>query len=443
MRILKNILLGSNLYKLFSVNIIVFILAFSFPNLLIIGKIFLAVSIAITVTDFVLLFANNIRFEVIRTLSKIMSLGHENTISIDILANTPVKLNVTIIDELPEQLQKRDFEMSASFNSGEFKSLQYSIKPLTRGIYNFGDIHLIILSPLKLIARKITIKALKEVTVYPSVAEMKYFELKTFSEISTIQGIRKLRRIGHSYEFEQIKEYVYGDEYRKVNWKATSRKGKLMVNQFQEEKSQQIFCIIDTCRVMQLPFNGLSLLDYSINSSLVILNIALKKEDKVGLITFNSKQASILNADKSRGQLKKVLEKLYYIKDQDLESNYELLYTSVRNKIAQRSLLFFFTNFESQYGLERVLPILRKLNKLHLLVVVFFENEEVSNLSIGQANNLEEVYIQAMAQQFVSTKYQLAQTLKIHGIQVIFTKPKDLSMNTINKYLELKARGLI
>ena len=443
MRQLKNILLGSNLYKLFSINIIAFILAFSFPWLFLFAKIFLAISIALTLTDLVLLFATNIQFEAERVLPKIMSLGHENLVRIEITANSPVKLNVQLIDELPEQLQKRDFKLIIQFTSAEFKSLQYYVRPLSRGVYIFGDMQLVTMSTLKLMARKFTITAQKEIAVYPSVAEMKYFELKTFSEISTLQGIRKLRRIGHSYEFEQIKEYVYGDEYRNVNWKATSRKGKLMVNQFQEEKSQQIYCLIDTCRVMQLPFNGLSLLDYSINSSLVILNIALKKEDKVGLITLDSKQATVLNAEKNRSQIRKVLEKLYHIKDQDLESNYEILYSTVRKKISQRSLLFFFTNFESQYALERVLPILRKLNILHLLVVVFFENEEVSNLSLGNAANLEDIYIQTMAQKFVSTKYQLAQTLKVHGIQVIYTKPKDLSMNTINKYLELKARGLI
>jgi len=443
MRQLKNILLGSNLYKLFSINIIAFILAFSFPWLFLFAKIFLAISIALTLTDLVLLFATNIQFEAERVLPKIMSLGHENLVRIKITANSPIKLNVQLIDELPEQLQKRDFKLIIQFSSAEFKSLQYYIRPLSRGVYIFGDMQLVTMSTLKLMARKFTITAQKEIAVYPSVAEMKYFELKTFSEISTLQGIRKLRRIGHSYEFEQIKEYVYGDEYRNVNWKATSRKGKLMVNQFQEEKSQQIYCLIDTCRVMQLPFNGLSLLDYSINSSLVILNIALKKEDKVGLITLDSKQATVLNAEKNRSQIRKVLEKLYHIKDQDLESNYEILYSTVRKKISQRSLLFFFTNFESQYALERVLPILRKLNILHLLVVVFFENEEVSNLSLGNAANLEDIYIQTMAQKFVSTKYQLAQTLKVHGIQVIYTKPKDLSMNTINKYLELKARGLI
>ena len=239
MRQIKNILLGSNLYKLFSLNILAFILAFSFPWLLIIAKIFLAISIAITITDLVLLFATNIRLEANRLLPKIMSLGYENPVNIELTAHSSINLNVEIIDELPEELQKRDFKMNAKFSAGEFKNLQYFIRPLSRGVYSFGDIQLITMSALKLMARRITIPAQKEVSVYPSVAEMRFFELKTFSEISTIQGIRKLRRIGHSYEFEQIKEYVYGDEYRNVNWKATSRKGKLMVNQFQEEKSQQ------------------------------------------------------------------------------------------------------------------------------------------------------------------------------------------------------------
>jgi uncharacterized protein (DUF58 family) len=440
---LKNILLGNNLFKLFSINILFFILSFSFRDLLLASKIFLAISISLTLTDLVILFATNIKLHAERITPKIMSLAHENEIQVQITSFSLFKLFIDLIDELPEQLQKRDFLIKFSLKASDKKNIKYYLKPLSRGVYVFGNIHLKTMSPLKLMARRYTIQAESKVAVYPSIAEMKQFELKTFSEISTFQGVRKLRRIGHSYEFEQIKEYVIGDEFRNINWKATSRRGKLMVNQFQEEKSQQIYCILDTCLVMQLPFNGLSLLDYSINSTLVITNIAIKKEDKVGIIMLNDKQVKILNAEKNRTQLKKVLENLYSIEDKDLEANYELLYTSIRNKISQRGLLFFFTNFESMFALERILPILRKLNKLHLLVVIFFENEEISELSLQTATNLEEIYTQTIAQKFVTTKYQLAQTLKIHGIQVIYTKPKDLSMNTVNKYIELKARGLI
>jgi uncharacterized protein (DUF58 family) len=277
----------------------------------------------------------------------------------------------------------------------------------------------------------------------PSIVEMKQFELRTFADLNVSKGIRKIRRIGHSYEFEQIKEYVSGDEYRSVNWKATGRRGKLMVNQYEDEKSQQIFSVIDQSRSMELPFDGLSLLDYSINSSLVISNIALRKQDKAGLIYFSSHSSTVIPAERSRSQMKRLLEALYSLKEKDLEPNYELLYTTVRSRLAQRSLLFLYTNFESQYALERALPLLRKINRLHLLVVIFFENEEISQLATQPGKNLEEIYIQTTARKHVTMKLSLVQLLRQHGIQTIYTRPADLSLNTVNKYLELKSRGLI
>jgi uncharacterized protein (DUF58 family) len=273
--------------------------------------------------------------------------------------------------------------------------------------------------------------------------QMKEFELKTFSEITNSYGIRKIRRIGHSYEFEQIREYVSGDEFRSINWKATGRRASLMVNQYQDEKSQQIFSILDVSRVMQLPFNGLSLLDHAINTSLVISNIALRKQDKAGLIWFSNKNAAVIPADRSRQQLKRLLDGLYNLKDQPLEANHELLYSTIRRSINQRSLLFLYTNFESQFALERVLPVLRKINKMHLLVVVFFENSEITAQAFRDSKNLEEVYQQTVAQKFVTMKLQLVQLMRLHGIQTVYTRPEELSMNTVNKYLELKSRGLI
>jgi uncharacterized protein (DUF58 family) len=266
---------------------------------------------------------------------------------------------------LPEQLQKRDFSIQAELAPGTKVRLTYPIRPVMRGMYHFGNVLLNVRSWIGLLSRRFELEMEKDVAVMPSIVEMKQFELRTFSDQSTSKGIRKIRRIGHSYEFEQIKEYVGGDEYRSINWKATGRRGKLMVNQYEDEKSQQIFSVIDQSRSMEMPFNGLSLLDYSINTSLVISNIALRKEDKAGLVYFSSHSSTVIQAERSRSQMKRLLESLYVLKEKDLEPNFELLYTTVRARISQRSLLFLYTNFESQYALERALPQLRKINRLH------------------------------------------------------------------------------
>jgi uncharacterized protein (DUF58 family) len=201
------------------------------------------------------------------------------------------------------------------------------------------------------------------VKVVPSIIQMKKYELIALARISTMSGIKKLRRIGHSYEFEQIKNYSQGDDIRSINWKATARKDSLMVNQYQDERSQQVYMIIDKSRNMHMPFNGLSLLDYSINTSLVLSNIALLKHDKTCLITYSHRIGTTLPAEKSTNQLKKILHALYAEKPQNLEGNYDLLYRSVKNVIKSRSLIMLFLNFESSYAMERALPILQTIKR--------------------------------------------------------------------------------
>ena len=259
----------------------------------------------------------------------------------------------------------------------------------------------------------------------------------------TETGIKKIRRIGQNMEFELIKEYVSGDDFRTINWKATARKNHLMVNHFQDERSQQVYSLIDKGRVMQMPFNGLSLLDYAINASLVISNIAIKKSDKAGLVTFQNRIGSMVVASKQSKQMANIMEVLYNQKTAYRESDFFSLYSHIRRKITQRSLLLLFTNFESIYGLQRQLPYLKSLNSQHLLVVIFFENTEMKSLLTQPAGNLREVYYKAIAEKFSYDKKLIVKELLSHGIQAVLTTPEDLTVNTINKYLELKARGMI
>jgi len=195
---------------------------------------------------------------------------------------------------------------------------------------------------------------------------------------------------------------------------------------------------------MHMPFEGMSLFDYAVNASLVISNIVLAKQDKAGLITFAERTKSVLKAERSKVQLKKILENLYNEEEKPVEANYENLYLTVNKYVKGRSLLLLYTNFESTYALQRVLPQLQKLNAHHLLVVVFFENTEVSQYTRNnKVENLEDVYTHILAEDYTLTKVQLAQTLKQMGIHCMLTKPENLTVNSINKYLELKARGMI
>ena len=283
----------------------------------------------------------------------------------------------------------------------------------------------------------------KVVSVYPSFVQMRKYELLALSNQLKEFGIKKIRKVGNNMEFEQIKNYVTGDDYRKVNWKATARKGDLMVNQFQDERSQQVYSVIDKGRAMRMPFDSLTLLDYAINASLVISNIALKKGDKAGVITFQEKVNSVLPASSRNIQLNLILEYLYKQKTAYKESDFGRLYATLSRKVNQRSLILLYTNFESLSSLKRQLTFLKRIASKHLLVCIFFENTEVEALANRKAEGIEEIYAKGIAEHLIYDKKLITKELHAYGIHTILTSPQELSINTINKYLELKARGLI
>ena len=442
-RAIRNTYLPNRFFFLFGGVIVLFALGFPFPVFYYVGLASWLVALALVLADTGLLFSRRVDLDVKRRLPKVLSLGDPNPIVLEIHNRSPYRLDLTLIDELPVEFQIRDFAKEFRMEADSQRNLTYDLTPTRRGAYAFGAVQLFVCSPLGLVQRRVTIPQEVSIPVYPSILQVKKYSLKSFQKVTTLQGVKKMRRIGHSYEFEQIKEYVRGDDYRGINWKATSRKAGLMVNQYEDERAQQVYCLIDKSRVMRLPFHGLSLMDYAINTSLVMSNIVLQKHDKAGLLTFSDKIGSILKADRKGDQMHKILMALYNEKERQGEANYELVYQAVRRLIKGRSLLLLFTNFESSFALERVLPVLRRINLQHLLVVIFFENTEIRDFAYQEVSDLESIYTQTMAQKFVAEKVQQVQKLRQYGIQAILTRPEELSVNTINKYLELKARGLI
>lgn len=349
-------------------------------------------------------------------------------------------VRVSVIDEIPFQFQDRKWLRKLRLAAGEKKELDYFLRPVTRGEYVFYDINVYVHAPLQLVKRRYIFAQEKTVKVYPSYIQMRRYQLLAVANKLQEAGVKKMQRIGHSMEFEQIKEYVRGDDYRTINWKATARREGLMVNNYTDERSQQIYCVINKGRVMKMPFHGMTLLDYAINASLVLSNVALVKQDRAGLITFAENLDSFILADKKSTQMNKVLESLYRQQTRFLEPDYEKLFSVIRNRITNRSLLVLFTNFESLEGLQRELPALRKIARYHLLLVVFFENTELSTLMDRKATNMEDIYIKTIAEKFAYEKRLMVKELHMNGIPSILTTPENLTVNTINKYLELKSR---
>lgn len=442
---LRSLYLHGSFFMVLAGIAVLYIIGYFLDPFFVAAKIGLGVFLLVLGADIYLLYftGNNI-ISFVREVPEKLSNGDNNKIKLYIKNNHFYAVRATIIDEIPVQFQVRDFAMHIRMGPHSEKKLEYELRPVRRGEYEFGKVNVYIRNTVGMVVRRFSFytKPLP-VPVYPSFLNIRKYEFLAISNRLTEAGIKKIRRLGHFHEFDQIREYSRGDDIRLVNWKATAKRDKLMSNQYQDERSQQIYSIINMGRAMKMPFDGMSLLDYAINSSLVLANIAIYKQDKAGLITFNTNINTFFPAERRNNTVNKFLEILYKQETLFHESNFELLYATLRQRVSHRSLLILYTNFEAYTSLERQILFLQKLARYHLLMVVFFENTEISKVLEEKAGSLEDVYIHTIARKFVYDKQLIVKELQRHGILSILTPPSELTVNLINRYLELKNRGMI
>jgi len=422
---------------------VLFVLSFVFPKWFNIVKLLLLVLLVFSFLDIVILFTAKRGLKGQRTLPEKLSNGDFNPIGISLENFYTFSVYIKIIDEIPEQFQERNFNIERKLDATSKTELQYQLCPTERGEYHFGKLNIYVTSVFGLVARRFSFDDKAKIPTYPSFMQLRKYDLLAISNNLNQYGIKKVRKLGHTMEFEQIKDYVLGDDLRTINWKATAKKNQLMVNQFQDEKSQPVYSVIDKGRIMKMPFDGLTLLDYAINAALVISNVALKKHDKAGIFSFSKKVENRVVAKRRTSQMNLILEGLYNVNTDYFESDFGRLYADVKRNITQRSLILLYTNFETLDGLHRQLPYLKGIAKSHLLVVIFFKNTELNTIISERAQTVQQVYDKVIAEKFAYEKRLIVNELKKYGIYSILTTPENLTIDTINKYLEIKARGLL
>jgi len=217
-----------------------FVISYFFKDFFGVAKLLFYTLITTTVFDTLLLYTNKIGTQGARILPEKLSNGDQNSITIQTANRYRFKTRIRIIDEVPIQFQQRNFNITATLKSSEEKQFNYHIRPVKRGEYHFGNVNIYTSSPIGLVERKQTFSKEAMVPNYPSFLQLRKYEFIAFTNKLKLYGLKKIRRIGNTLEFEQIKEYVSGDNIRNINWKATAKRNHLMVNQYQDEKSQPI-----------------------------------------------------------------------------------------------------------------------------------------------------------------------------------------------------------
>lgn len=440
---LGDLFLTRRFYVLAGAMSVVFLLRYFVPEMGVLPFVMLVAGVTVAGVDYALLFLTRGKISGTRECPERFSNGDANEVAISLESRYDFRVRATVLDEIPSQFQKRDLKFCVALQPGATRRLSYPLRPVRRGSYRFGQVRLYAASPIGWLHRRFIVAAEQTVKVYPSFLELRKYHLMAEASRRGETGMRRKRLLGHSLEFEQIKAYVPGDDYRTLNWKATARTGSWMVNNYVEQRSQQVYCIIDKGRAMKMPFEGLSLLDYAINATLVISSVAVRGQDRAGVITFSNRVDTLLAAERTEARTREILEALYHQKTGYPESDYERLYIAVRNHIPQRSLLILFTNFETLSALKRQEPYLRKMATRHRVVVVLFENTEIAGLLREGASEVAEVYTQVVAEKFAYEKKLIVRELQHWGIAAILSAPRAVTVDTLNKYLELKARQAV
>jgi uncharacterized protein (DUF58 family) len=436
-----SIFFGKRFYRFMAAVIFLFVLSYLVPFLFNIALLALVLLTGAIILDWLVLYGKRNPLSVERVLPDKMSNGDGNTIYWKITNSYAFRARLQLLDEFPEAWQIRDFKLKCILEPDEKVSLQHIVYPKERGEYFFGDLHLYVKTPLELIIRRKTFIAKESVKVFPSFLLLRQFEFMAHIKDPGNIGYKQVRKTGHSLEFEQIREYVSGDDIRSINWKATGRTGgQIMINVYADEKSQQVYCIVDKGRAMKMAFEGLSLLDYAVNATLAMSSVAITRQDKAGFISFADKAGDFLPANHRAMQMASIVQALYNLNTKFLESDFAFLHKLIKTNITQRSLLILFTNFESLTALGRQLPYLRNISQKHLLLVVFFENTSIRTLASGQAENVETLYEKVIAEKFILEKKLIVKELQRYGIAALLTAPEKLSVDVVNKYLEIKAR---
>ena len=433
------------------------------PILFSIGKGLLWLFLAVVLTDIVMLWHRRGMYAS-RLCADRFSNGDDNDVRIRLESSYPFGVQLTVIDEVPHIFQRRDIHFDVSLRPHEGKTIRYTLRPTRRGVYGFGRVRVFVGTCLGLVQRRYTQGEPKDVTVYPSFLHFRQYELLAISDNLTETGAKRIRRPGNQTEFEHIQEYIPGDDFRTINWKASARRHLLMVNVYQDERSQRVYSVIDKGRVMQQAFGGMTLLDYSINAALALAYVAMRKTDNAGLITFEQHFDTFVPADHQPGHMQTLLESLYAQETTFGETDFSALCASVGRHVSRRSLLVLFTSFASITAMQRQLVYLRQLAQRHCLLVVFFEDDDLrafaaSPLSHSSAEwtneqptaydrlphraTTEDYYQHTIAEKFEYEKRLIVSTLKQYGIYALLTSPQRLSVAVINKYLELKQRHVI
>lgn len=383
------------------------------------------------------------RFDVERHHDQKLSLGADNPIQLVLRNHSRFPAIFRLRDEAPEAFRIENRVLSGTIpGRGEWQGV-YHVHPLRRGDYSFGNLTLRWRGPLGLIVRQAKILAGEQVKVYPNLMDVRRYDLLLRRNRLQEMGLRNTRMFGEGTEFERLREYLPDDEFRRINWKATARRGSPVTVEYQTERSQNILAVMDTGRMMQSPVADIAKLDYVVNATLFLSYVATGKGDRLGMMTFADDVKHYLSPRQGRGQFYRMLEVLYAVEAEPVEPNYDKALTYLALKQRRRALIVIFTDLTGGLSLNSLITQVSLLARHSLPLVVTISDPDVFAASHQQPTNSLNVYQRAMATKVLDERQIVLDIMRKRGVMTLDVPANQLSMAVVNRYLELKGKTML
>jgi uncharacterized protein (DUF58 family) len=386
--------------------------------------------------------------EVARHLPRRFMIGEENEVQIHISHHAPREITFQIKDEYPPELElrgdrlliatpKRRIAREAEAMAG------YRLYAASRGDYGFGDIIIRWRGPWGLVVKQARLPAAERIKVYPNINEARRHELSARRNRQLLFGLRKTRVRGQGREFESLRDYVRGDEIRNISWTATARRGRLITKQYQIERNQSIVVMLDAGRLMTSRIEHLSKLDHAINAALAIGYVATSGGDNVGLLVFNRQVVTYLPPQRGHTQLLAMTEALYNVRAEMIEPSYARAFQYLSQNCKKRSLVVILTDLVDRDASADLLAYTSALLPRHLPLIVTIGDNDLRALVSQEPKAVADVYRQSVAEELLQQREEaLGRIIELGGL-ALDVPAGQLSFQLVNKYLEVKERGLL
>jgi uncharacterized protein (DUF58 family) len=375
-----------------------------------------------------------------------LSLAANNRIELTVeLRRGASPITVWLRDEppLPFLVEETDRLLTTQVPPRTPTLLTYTVYPPRRGDYRFGDIHLRWESVLRLLRRQMRIPAAEPVKVYPNLVDVKKYDLLLRQNRLWELGLRNARIFGSGAEFERLRDYQPDDEYRRVNWKATARRGKPISVEYETERSQHIMVLLDVGRMMRSPVGDVAKLDYAINAILLLAYVAAQKGDKIGLLAFADAVQLWVEPRTGKQQFHRLLEQLYSLESAAVEPDYAQAFSYFAVKQHKRSLVLVFTDLTGSITTDLLIAQMGRIRRQHLPLVVTMRDPTVQRLADQPIADSATLYQRTMAEQLLDERQLTIERLTQRGILTLDVPADQLSIAVVNQYLALKAQSRI